>query len=647
MMDNNSKLRKFVTITFIIVFSSIISYAENFEQLSQRIIEHYSHHEDTLKLKAAHFLLENIPFHFSISNPLLDLYYAEVEKINNNYNYPDCVDQYDGLYEMLGMPDDNKTEIVCDTICLSFEDIIETIDFAFSDWQDGKWAQHLSFDDFCEFLLPYRVGNEKFAPWRKSLREEYWRYLGTILKCDDMKGQSYWAACRINDELRKLRFRNQKVIPNLKIEWPLSALLNIRMGDCYDYAKLTTYVMRACGIPVSLDYTPQWPDRAHNHHWNVLLDNSGFSMPFMGCESNPGHPNKPGRKMAKVYRYTFAYQSQSLYAQNKNIGHHIPDILSSPFVKDVSEEYFKGHTVTVKLNNAHSLDSFAYIAVFNNQEWVPVDFAKIESNRTATFYCLGGDIVYMPVYWSRNGSTPAGDIILLNSNGTIKTLQQNLDQTQTITIRRKYPLFNRIFKYRMLMKNGHFEAADSPDFTNAISFGMINKVSLSGYDTIAVNKNIGQHRYWRYVSPIGGKCNVAELKFIDSGITLLPKHVLSHGLPLGNNKSENAFDDDDLTFYEAGTTKDGWIGADFGEPVNINKIAFLPRNDDNDITVGHTYQLAYFDDGREVPVATLTAKENELVFKNVPTNTVYILHDLDKGMEERIFTYDNNVINWY
>ena len=41
------------------------------------------------------------------------------------------------------------------------------------------------------------------------------------------------------------------------------------------------------------------------------------------------------------------------------------------------------------------------------------------------------------------------------------------------------------------------------------------------------------------------------------------------------------------------------------------------------------------------------ATSGTLVFEGVPSDALYILHHLDGGTEERIFTYEDGKINWY
>ncbi len=635
-------------IMMLLPFAECLGSNKDYGIVGNEVIAHYAKLGDKEKLRAAEFLVSNMQYHTFKHSPTLDSYYKRIEEINSKFKYPACVEQYNNLYKELGNPLVG-IKVVKDADFMTSQDLINHIELAFDDWRNGIWARHLSFEDFCEYLLPYKLADEKPTKgWREELRKKFESRIRAIGTSDDMNTQSYWAAYYVNEELRTLRFKNQKVLPQFDLRLPVSSLKDMRMGECRDYATYTVYAMRACGIPVSLDFTPQWPDRAHNHYWNALRDNTGLSISFMGAESKPGYPSKEGRRMAKVYRQTFAYQPQSLYALNKDIGEKVPEILNSPFMKDVSNEYFVGRSITLKLNNAHKNDKFAYIAVFDNQQWVPVDFALISGDRTVTFKNLGSDIVYMPVYWGRNGCVPAGDPVLLDLNGTVKTLKPDYTKTQTLSLNRKYPQFNRIIKLRGLMKKGVFEAANLADFSDAKVCATIKKVPNIGYDTLDISTFKGKYRYWRYISPKGGKCNVAELKFInsDSKQMNIPK-ILSKGASLDNTKAENVFDNNELTYYASETAENGWVGVDMGKPVDIGKIVYLARNDDNDIVAGQIYELKYFENGRPRSAGIQRASSGTLTFKDVPSNTIYWLLNLDKGREERIFTYQNNKIYWY
>ena len=43
--------------------------------------------------------------------------------------------------------------------------------------------------------------------------------------------------------------------------------------------------MRSVGLPVGIDFVPQWPWRSMGHSWNYLLLDNGNTIPFMGTES--------------------------------------------------------------------------------------------------------------------------------------------------------------------------------------------------------------------------------------------------------------------------------------------------------------------------------------------------------------------------
>ena len=51
--------------------------------------------------------------------------------------------------------------------------LIQNIDSAFVQWKEGPWARHLDFEDFCEYLLPYRISNEPLEYWRDMLSGKY------------------------------------------------------------------------------------------------------------------------------------------------------------------------------------------------------------------------------------------------------------------------------------------------------------------------------------------------------------------------------------------------------------------------------------------------------------------------------------------
>lgn len=250
-MNKHILLSLFVMLSVCVVQAQQSS--DKWRNVQQKVLAHYQK-GDTMKLKAARYLLKNMPYHFTMKGTTLDKYYQEIAQINQKYKYPDCIDQYNIIYNTLGDP--NKDLIkVCDTEVISAESLIKNIDSSFEEWKNGNWARHLSFDDFCEYLLPYRVGDENFEEWREELCKQYKPRIEWMKYQYDKCYSAYWAALYMNDQIKNLKFNIYAVLPKSQVENPLMVLKNMRMGECNDYAMLTAYIMRASGIPVGIDFT--------------------------------------------------------------------------------------------------------------------------------------------------------------------------------------------------------------------------------------------------------------------------------------------------------------------------------------------------------------------------------------------------------
>lgn len=616
--------------------------------VGKSVLEHYAKSGDTLKLRAAEFLVENMCHHHSYGSGLLDKYYAGVDTIADKYKYPDCITHYQQQIQQLGGDIGAGRRLISDSDGITAEQLIANIDAAFDDWRNGLWAGHLTFSQFCEYLLPYRVGNEKYEDWRSELKDRFMSYADMATLSDERRHSAFFAAYNVCDGIKKINFRiNDKALPKTDIDLPVSVLMKMRMGVCNDYARLTTYAMRACGIPVAIDFTPQWPNKSKNHTWNVLLDNTGRIMPFLGCETYPGQANRPGEKMAKIYRQTFAYNPMSAVALCEAFGKPVPPSLSNPFVRDVTNEYFNGANFSMQLPETPFDRRIAYLAVFNNAEWIPVDHSVIDSTRRVSFSSLGREIVYMPVYWGRNGAIPCADPFLIRKDGSIHWFRRDAGKTMSLTLERKYPVFGRVFDFAKTMCGGYFEASDSADFKNAVRVAELMDIPSLWYNTINIDTDGRKYRYWRYRSP-NGKGDIAEMEFYSKDKELRSVKSLCDDMPRNEAMLTNATDKNRLTYFQSVHARNTWVGVDMGTPVCVDRIRFLPRNDDNHIVAGHTYQLCYYENGKEVTHEMLTATTDSVTFKNVPTGTLYILHDLTEGSEERIFTLDeDNKIHWY
>ena len=155
-----------------------------------------------------------------------------------------------------------------------------------------------------------------------------------------------------------------------------------------------------------------------------------------------------------------------------------------------------------------------------------------------------------------------------------------------------------------------------------------------------------KYKYLRYVGPDGSYCNVNEIAFYNSkGEKLKGKIIGTQGTD--KQTKETVFDGDVLTGFNGNSPDGHWVGIELPKPSDVARIMYLPRNDGNNVETGDNYQLLMYDNGKWVSLGWKKAKETMLVFKNVPSNGLYLLKDKTKGKEERIFTYENGKQVWW
>lgn len=586
------------------------------DSVGEEVIAHYAKAGDTLRLKAARFLVDNMRHHAYYDSPLLHRYYSRAEQIGHERDYRKRMTLFRELYAELGDIGSGKQE-VGDAAGLTAEALIANIDSAFVDWRQGRWARHLSFPEFCEWLLPYRVADERPERWRGRLSAVYRPYAEALDSCDERAGSAYWAARAVASGLADSGYRmDDKALPHTDIDLPVSTMVAMGMGECSNYARLSVFVMRACGIPVALDFTPQWANKAHRHWWNALLSERGQVVPFLGGDVLPGESQRSADRLAKVYRRTFAYRPESAAALNEEFGELLPPTLSSPFMADVSDEYFRGGSVSLTLPETVLKRRLAYLAVFDNAEWVPVCHSVVDSLRRVSFGSLGRGVAYLPVYWGRAGSIPCGNPFAVLADGSIKTFSPDSVHTVTLTLTRKYPVFGRIYDFARSLQGGYIEACDTAWNKDAVRIADITGVPSTWWNAIDVSK-AGRHRFWRLVAPPNSHCDVAELAFVGKdGRPVAAADTLCDDMRHDGKKIREAFDGDAVSYFRSTHFRKAWIGIDMGKPSELGAVRFMPRNDGNHVEPGHTYQSATMPEARSasskrcVPIATaLCSKE--------------------------------------
>jgi hypothetical protein len=385
------------------------------------------------------------------------------------------------------------------------------------------------------------------------------------------------------------------------------------------------------------------------HEWNALIQEDGKPLSFgIGDICNLGEHVEyiPDRIPPKIYRQTFAKQKESLAMIRGN--EEIPPILSSPCMKDVTTDYYSCVDVPIQFDSkAPSGNRFAYLAVFDNKDWVPVCWAPLNED-TALFKNLNKNILYLPGYYHEKSFVPAAAPFIVDSLGNISPIKLDLENKQTMTLSRKYQI-GLVDEYCEEMVGGRFQVSNRIDFSDAIDLYTIEEKPESSYQIVSTHTD-KPYKYFRYIVLPKLRGTIAELEVYEPNSNeKLTGRIIGTEQTYPGITKEEAFDGDPLTYFRRyGPVEDVWIGLEFDSPKPIGKIVFLPRGDDNCIRDGELYELFYWDNkwcslGKQ----TGSSETYKLRYENAPSDGLYLLRNLTKGKEERIFTYERNRQIWW
>ena len=170
----------------------------------EKVLAHYK--DEPLKLKAAKFLIENMDGYYSFTSPELDVYYHLLDSIFSlNKLGDDLTHEQKSLLSSLKEPSPNDFKNISDIQSVSANFLIDNIDRAFEAWK-SPFAKDMSFDDFCEYLLPYKVGStDRLDYWQSdyyNIFHPYIKYsIDTLIRLDsgiilqyppiEMNGKNY------------------------------------------------------------------------------------------------------------------------------------------------------------------------------------------------------------------------------------------------------------------------------------------------------------------------------------------------------------------------------------------------------------------------------------------------------------------------
>lgn len=610
----------------------------------EKVLVHFK--SDPEKLRAAYFLIGNMKGHFTYGGETVEHFDGIFRVLDSLHRHgvkvpitsPILKLAWDSLVNLYGNhPTLQEAELMPDYLALSSSFLIAHIDSSFKTWKESRWCKQLSFAQFCEYLLPYRTAHEKPELFHTVLRRRF-----AMLRDTSRAKNSYDFTEQFNKQLRAFASTNNtmRLYP---FDMSVSQMEKGRRGSCAHLSQYTALALRANGVPAAVDYTPMWGDLDRGHQWVVLLQENGKCFAFdAGAAVFGGVYNFPYR-FCKVYRKTFAAQDNETSAARSQAPEHLFDNNR----QDVTEEYTKVSDLDIPLTKNFEIPrEYAVICTYRTFNWAAQAYAPIK-NKKARFNKMGRNLLYIVMYYYQGDYYPATNPFILREDGSIHYLQQASGK-QSMQLLRKYPCFPRTRQYMSDMVGGRFQGANKADFSDSVNLFTVKDIPVK-LETALIDAP-GAFRYVRFIAPHGIRTNVAEVLFFDQRDNLLHGKVI--GFPDVSDEEtgtglRNVFDGQLETYFSGISQGISWAGLDLGKPQRIKRIRYCPRSDTNFILEGDTYELLYWDGEKWLKTNRQVATEQSLLFSDLPAGTVYKLHNLSRGDEERIFTYENGQQVWW
>lgn len=186
----------------------------------EKVIEHFEKDSNPLKLSAAKFLIENMPFHYSKSfegKTLYDSAYSRMAMEPRQYR--------DSVFcELIKGIDFQNKESLYDIKTLSAKQIINIVEQACDVWNKSAWKNDYDINYFYNYVLPYRLFNETYSNWRDTIKKEYpylesntvWSKNGIHIEAEKALLEnatinnfglaSYYKAVTLSDSLSSIKF---------------------------------------------------------------------------------------------------------------------------------------------------------------------------------------------------------------------------------------------------------------------------------------------------------------------------------------------------------------------------------------------------------------------------------------------------------
>jgi len=601
----------------------------------EKVLDHYA--DNPQRLEAARWLISNMPIHHSKTGKELAKYrrYFEVAA-DQSLNPLAIKDSLDSIY---GEPDLAKLDIVYDIETLDSAYLVENIDAAFEARERWPWGKNVRWEDFLEFVLPYRLGDEPLSNWRKKILEEYGNLIDSIASLPEAATTRIASDILYKEWMWRKNFKWTSCLPNGPRIGP--EIVDWKTGACREKTDGMSYLLRSAGLPATMHVAPMRGDLNDSHSWGVIYDSDG--SPWLP-EQRTDSAYKSIVPAAKVLSETFSINRNVPY-QSLNTRRANPYLIN-PFMRDETRWYLnpsqrKPFKIALSGLAGISNGDTVYIALSSKMDWIPVGMG-VAKNDTVDFGYVGNRTVCVAGVMENGGfkvkSFPFKTT--RNIDGLLNFLIPG--EMKPINIYSKYNLTVGDYTWRMV--NSCFEISDSRDFSEVDTLHQIKDSPKRLFTTIIIN-DYSRRRYVRYRSADKTWCNVSVIAFYenkDDTVPMIGTILTAPGFHATDDKHDfrNAWDMNPYSSVDLEEPSGGWTGLDLGRPRKVEKIMYSPRNRGNYIHHGHTYEL-FYNKGKDGWHSLGQIKAtNDMIVMEAPVGALLYLHCLDGGRDERIFEYD-------
>lgn len=644
----------------------------------ERMLLRYKRGKDRERYEAACYLVAGMPWHAqggrvvsydrrmdSLRHAADAAYYGLIRGTTAEAQESDplhrtLVDSAAAAAARVGLLHFGEPEVVAadcpDVVSLDGDFVRAQVEHAFALRRGVERVRRLSFDDFCEYVLPYRsIGDYPIVTPAEELHSIFAKYL----MADTARSVAYVAA-RYNRAMWWLR-RWHGAYP-YETTTGLPELFYMGFHDCVDIAHYCAQTLRACGVPAAVEYNVAYKLWSTRHFSVAVPDEAGVWRAFSPESELP--VEAPGKFLPSlnILRLHFAPWRDNPAALAS--GEPLPYELADPCIEDVTARYME--TVTLTLKAPAELPAgrrLAYLASFRSSSGlVPVTWGEIDgARRNVCFNHVVPDNVYFPVYCNdAGGLVPFGQPFLLRRDTAAEghCVMEPLGATgDTATVDavllRKYPRKPRLLRQAEAAVGTVVLGSDDAAFRTADTLGVIRDVPDTRWTDLALDVR-RPYRYYRVAAPSSDPhLHLAEIQFL-ARRSRGYGNVIAPAAPRGAAADSVwvRLMDEPLekccwkAEYDGRveTAPDVWpdVTLRLEEPQWVERLRFVVKHADNGVRPGDTYRLWEWTDAGWAPLWEKRAETDELPAGTLRVGGLYWLSDVSRGREELPFVVDGH-----